>query len=128
MIRFLKIYCPNSVNINNPLNESLGKNIRGVNVHAKWTNAKIITGRLNTLRIRNTPMAVSHIASNIIETFEGINPMVKIVMVCFARSSAGLRCGKNFKAPNHRYTNPILIAKKRQPVICSFVFILRLLA
>ena len=62
-------------------------------------------------------MAVSQIASKIIETFGGINPNVKTVMVFFARSSAGLKCGKNFNNPNHKYTNAMLIAKGPMKII-----------
>ena len=60
---------------------------------------------------KHTPITDSQMASTMIETVEGINPTVNESIVFFARSSAGLRLGKNFNAPNQMYTSPILIAR-----------------
>ena len=100
---FLKIYCPNNVNTNGEwLNDWFGKNRNGVNVKIICTKAKIITGFLKTFKIKKTPINVSQMASKIMAILAGIKPKVRTSIVFFAKSSAGLKCAKNFKPPNHK--------------------------
>ena len=54
---------------------------------------------------------VSQVASKIIDILDGISPIVITSIVFFAKLSAGLKCGKNFKAPNQTYTMPMVNAK-----------------
>lgn len=54
------------------------------------------------------PIPVSKAASKMIDILSGISPKLSISMVRIARSSAGLRLGKNFKNPKKKYTNPMV--------------------
>ncbi len=67
---------------------------------------------MNMFKRNNNPIETSSIASKIMETLVGIISKVNTWIVFFAKSSAGLQFGKNFKAPNHKYTMPMEIAKK----------------
>ena len=97
------MYCPKRLNAKvEPESINSGKKKKGKNVILIWTSAICSPILLYTLNINIIPIAVSIIANNIIETFEGINLNVKKSMVAFARSSAGLKPGKNFNEPNHK--------------------------
>jgi hypothetical protein len=51
---------------------------------------------------RKMPIVTSIMASKMMDTFEGIKPNKIESIVSFAKPSAGLISGKNFKNPNHR--------------------------
>jgi len=79
-----------------------------MNVQIMCIRAKQIIARLVFFLKKRTPIKTSQNASIIYPTCVGIRPIVIKSIVSFASISAGLVFGKNFKTPNHKYTNPIL--------------------
>lgn len=103
MMMFLKMYCPKREKPTGRFekdcsgNSSSGEKVN--NICRSAIEITILEVRLNS---NSKPMAVSHMASNTIEMEPGIKPKDNLSMVFFARSSAGLSAGKNFKIPNHK--------------------------
>lgn len=102
------MYCPNNVRPKGAsVNVSSGKNKKGVNVRTICTMARFKATLLNKPTINKKPMTVSQIANKMMATL-GVNiPNVSSEIVSKAMVSAGLTPGKNFNAPNQRYTIPI---------------------
>lgn len=105
------MYCPTNVSTKGFAKDVSGKNKTGIKVNNKWAIAITITVLSLKLKTKHSPIPTSKMANSIILILSGINPNVKKVIVCFAKLSAGLKAGKNFKAPNHRYIIPMVIAK-----------------
>lgn len=123
------MYCPNNVSPKGAsVNVSSGKNKKGVNVRTICTMARFKATLLNKPTINKKPMIVSHIANNMMATL-GVNiPNVSSEIVSKAMVSAGLTPGKNFSAPNQRYTIPIQTHGKqfietRLPIFMTISFI-----
>jgi hypothetical protein len=79
MIKFLIIYCPTRVSINGaPLNTWSGNRIKGEKVSVIWIRAINTVIFLQIFAIRNTPITVSQMANNRMETSEGIRPKKRL--------------------------------------------------
>ena len=105
---FFTMYCPNNVSPKGAsVNVSSGKNKKGVNVRTMCTMARFNAALLNKPTINKKPMTVSQIANKMMETLDVNIPSVSSEIVSKAMVSAGLTPGKNFSAPNQRYTIPI---------------------
>ena len=123
------MYCPNNVSPKGAsVNVSSGKKNKGVNVRTICTMARFKAALLNKPTINKKPMTVSQIANNMMATL-GVNiPNVSSEIVSKAIVSAGLTPGKNFSAPNQRYTIPIQTHGKqfietRLPIFMTISFI-----
>jgi len=84
------------------VNDWSGKRNNGVKVPSICIKAAQIAIRLQQLVRNIKPKMVSQTAKIMIDISEGMRWKVNNSMVFLARSSAGLRWGKNFKAPNQR--------------------------
>ena len=97
------MYCPKREKPTGRLEKDCsGNSTRGEKVKAICNKAMDITILEVLLNTNNRPMAVSQMASKIIETEPGISPNNNLSIVFLARSSAGLNSGKNFSNPNHK--------------------------
>jgi hypothetical protein len=114
--RFLKIYCPSSVGAYGIwVKTSDGNKKIGVIVPSICTKRSSKTKRLNFPRIKPKPMRDSQVARRIMDTFSGIRPKVRRLIVRVAKSWAELKSGKNFNTPNQKNTMPKLTLNTRMP-------------
>jgi hypothetical protein len=60
-------------------------------------------------------MRDSQVARRIMDTFSGIRPKVRRLIVRVAKSWAELKSGKNFNTPNQKNTMPKLTLNTRMP-------------
>lgn len=75
-------------------------------------SAKSAACRLKKFKSRQIPTAVSQMARRIIDTEGGMRSKLMAEMVLMAKSSAGLKSGKNLRRPNQRYIKPVLMESK----------------
>lgn len=64
----------------------------------------------------NIPIPTSSMANKTMDVVSDKSPKESSWMVFLAKPSAGLNCGKNFRLPNHKYTTPILMANRFDPI------------
>jgi len=107
------MYCPTSENEKGGCEKQIaGKANNAENVKQRWTKANIMAGFINTLKTSKPPIITSAAAKIFIDTQGAIAPKVSIEIVSVAKSSAGLSPWKNFKAPNHIKSTPILMRSR----------------